>query len=273
MIGSHRTALVTGAGDGLGRAIARMLADEGLRVWATARRTGRLDALAAGSGGRIRPLALTLEDPASIDAAEARAAAEAGGAVDVVVNNAGYGVFGEFESVGAEEWERQVSAMLGGSLRLAHRAWARWRQEGRAGTLVNVSSLAAEFPLPFMSGYNAVKSGLSALSESLMLEARGSPLTVIDFRPGDYRTGFNTAIRPQAQSAVAAGVWRRMDAMLAAAPDPERAAAHLRRALRRNRSGVVRSGSWFQASLAPAAARFLPAGLKRALTARYFQLR
>lgn len=272
MIGAYRTALVTGGAEGLGRAIARMLAAEGLRVWATSRRIERLDGLAAEAGGAIRPLRLSLEEPASVDLAYAQAVEEADGAIDLVVNNAGYGVFGEFAAVSAEEWEKQVAAMLGGSLRLAHRAWSQWRKSGRPGGLVNVSSLAAEFPLPFMAGYNAVKAGLSALSESLIMEARGTPVVVIDFRPGDYRTGFNAAIRPQAGSATVQGVWRRLDAMIAAAPDPARAAVHLRRALRRNRSGVVRSGTWFQAAVAPAAARFLPERLKRALTARYFQL-
>lgn len=272
MIGPYRTALVTGGAEGLGRAMARMLAAEGLRVWATSRRLERLDGVVAEAGGAIRPLALSLAEPASVDAAYAQAAGEAGGPIDLVVNNAGYGVFGEFAAVSREEWEKQLAAMLGGSLHLAHLAWGRWKETGRPGCLVNVSSLAAEFPLPFMAGYNTVKAGLSALSESLIMEARGTPIVVIDFRPGDYRTGFNTAIRPQAGSATAARVWRRLDAMIAAAPDPSLAAVHLRRALRRNRCGVVRSGTWFQAAVAPAAARILPQRLKRALTARYFQL-
>jgi NAD(P)-dependent dehydrogenase (short-subunit alcohol dehydrogenase family) len=227
----------------------------------------------AEGGGAIRPLTLALEDAGSIDAAYAQAASEIGGPPDLVVNNAGYGVFGEFAAVPMEAWSEQVTAMLTGSLRVARLAWADWRRSGQPAALVNVSSLAAEFPLPFMSGYNAVKSGLSALSESLMLEARGTSVVVIDFRPGDYRTGFNAAIAPPAQPPRAAKVWRRLEAVMATAPEPARAAADLRRALRRGRPGVVRSGSWFQAKFAPVAGRLLPERVKRALTAQYFQLR
>ncbi|HEY3755158.1 MAG TPA: SDR family NAD(P)-dependent oxidoreductase [Opitutaceae bacterium] len=267
-----RTALVTGGTDGLGRAIARRLAAEGVRVWATSRRRERLDPLVAECGGAVRPLELVLEEPGSIDAAYRQATQEIGGAPDLVVNNAGYGVFGEFAAVPAEDWSRQVAGMLGGSMRLAQCAWADWRRTGQAATLVNVSSLAAEFPLPFLSGYNAVKSGLSALSESLMMEARGTAIVVIDFRPGDYRTGFNAAVSPRAHAPVPTRVWRRLEEIMAGAPEPARAADDLRRAVVRNRSGIVRSGSWFQATLAPAASRLLPESVKRALTARYFQL-
>src|SRR6185312_9381718 len=204
------------------------------------------------------------------EAAFARAEAEAGG-FDLAVNNAGYGLFGEFAATEGKVWEAQLTAMLGTTLRLARAAYAGMLRRER-GCLVNVSSLAAEFPLPFMAGYNVAKAGLSALSESLVFESRGRPITIIDFRPGDYRTAFNQAMLPlnSAPSARAARAWRVLDTMLQSAPPPERAAADLRRALARGRSGIVRSGSFFQARVAPLAARALPEAWKRAIQARYF---
>jgi short-subunit dehydrogenase len=265
----HGTALVTGASSGLGRAFAEMLRAEGVRVWGTSR-AGPSGLVLAG----IVPVALDLADPADAVAAYDRAAAEAEGGFDLVVNNAGYGVFGEFAATDAAVWEAQLSAMLVTTALLAHRAYSAMRSRGR-GALVNVSSLAVEFPLPFMSGYNAAKAGLSALSASLVFESRRTGVSVIDFRPGDYRTAFNQAMQavhppssPRPRSLDRA--WRALQTNLDAAPPPARAAVDLRRALLRRRRGVVRSGSFFQARLAPALARLAPERLLRAALARYF---
>ena len=83
--------------------------------------------------------------------------------------------------------------MLNATMRLSHAALRRMRERQR-GCLVNISSLAVEFPLPFMSAYNVAKAGLSALTESLIVETRGTAINVIDFRPGDFRTDFNQAM-------------------------------------------------------------------------------
>jgi NAD(P)-dependent dehydrogenase (short-subunit alcohol dehydrogenase family) len=134
-----------------------------------------------------------------------------------------------------------------------------------------------EFPLPFMSGYNVVKAGLSALTESLIVETRGTAINVIDFRPGDFRTDFNQAMLTSSSASPApsgrvAAVWRTLEAHCEAAPPVSRAAADLRDALLRGRSGTVRSGSFFQARIAPAFASLVPASLRRRIAARYFGL-
>jgi uncharacterized protein len=271
----HHTALVTGASSGLGEAFADMLAREGVRVWASARSPDRLAGLVARHPGRIFPVVLDLANGPAAEAAFRRAAAEADGMFDLLINNAGYGVFGDFGSVDSAVWEAQLSAMLGTTVRLTHAAWRAWNARGR-GTLVNVSSLAAEFPLPFLSGYNMAKAGLSAFSESLMFESRGRDVIVIDFRPGDYRTAFNRAMHPISSPASAplpgglAAAWSALEANLQGAALPERAADDLRRALRRPRSGVVRSGSFFQTKIAPLWARLVPASVLRSASARYF---
>ncbi|MDR1012006.1 MAG: SDR family NAD(P)-dependent oxidoreductase, partial [Opitutaceae bacterium] len=233
-------------------------------------------------------------------------------AFDIVINNAGYGIFAPFASADFALWRTQIEAMLVTTARLAHAAF-RSMQACNRGCLVNVSSLAVNFPLPYMSGYNIAKAGLSALSASLAFEARGTRVCVIDFRPGDYRTAFNHAMKPtpgngktgdaetvsernrsgetgsreigflenviketvsaeteNAHSARVASAWKTIDAQFNTAPLPVRAARDLRRALARGRPGVVRSGSFFQARLAPLGARLLPARLLRAFEARYF---
>jgi short-subunit dehydrogenase len=267
----YPNAFVTGAGSGLGRAFAEMLLSEGVRVWGTSRESARLDF----ASPLFQPVVLDLADADAAAAAFGAAEGRAGGGFDLVVNNAGYGVFGEFQAVPSAAWEAQIEAMLVTTLRLTHLAYSGMRRRGR-GCLVNVSSLAAEFPLPFMSAYNVAKAGLSALSESLLFETMGTAVRVVDFRPGDYRTAFNQAMQTQPCSEESlrrtGPVWRVLEANLAAGPGPAAAAADLRRALRRRRRGTVRSGSFFQARLSPFLARLIPASAVRAGAARYFGL-
>ena len=265
----HRTAFVTGAASGLGEAFAGMLLSEGVRVWGTSRDPGRLNRREG-----LRPVALDLADAGGAAAAFERAALESGDGFDLVINNAGYGVFGGFEAVDFASWRAQLDAMLGTTLMIAHLAWKAMRARNR-GALVNVSSIGVDFPLPFMSGYNVCKAGLSALSESLAFESRGSAVRVFDFRPGDYRTAFNENMKtqpgPPADPGRTAAAWRALEAHLRSAPPAGRAAADLRRALIRNRGGLVRSGTLFQARVAPLLARLAPAAAVRAAKARYFE--
>jgi uncharacterized protein len=266
----YRTALVTGAGAGLGRAFAEMLLAEGVEVWGTSRRPESLPAAA-----RFHAVGFDLSGGS--DAAEALIAQvelESGG-LDLLVHNAGYGVFGGLLDQPLTVWRAQLDEMLGVSLALDRAAFAAMVRRRRGG-IVNVTSMAVEFPIPFLSGYNVAKAGLAALTESLMFEAAGTGIAVTDFRPGDYRTGFNQtmfATPPDTLSALARRVALRLDATLAAAPYPDRAARDLRRALARGRSGVVRSGSFFQTVLAPLGVRLAPLSLRRAVMARYFGIR
>jgi short-subunit dehydrogenase len=276
LVDLYPNAFVTGASAGLGRAFAEMLLSEGVRVWGTARDAGRLTETATRHPALFTPVVFDLADYDAGETAFKRASKSAGGAFDLVVNNAGYGVFGEFDASGFAVWQAQLETMLTATLRLSHAALREMRARGR-GCLVNVSSLAVEFPLPFMSGYNVAKAGLAAFSESLIVETRNTGLTVIDFRPGDFRTDFNHAMQSVSPAASAshramARAWNALEANLRAAPPPDRAAASLRSALLRQRSGTVRAGSFFQARLAPFCNRLLPVSAQRWLAARYFGL-
>ncbi|HWA09351.1 MAG TPA: SDR family NAD(P)-dependent oxidoreductase [Opitutaceae bacterium] len=271
----YPTAFVTGASAGLGRAFAAMLLTEGVRVWGTARDASRLGELTARHPQLFTAVPLDLADAPGATAGFRRAAEAAGGGFDLVVQNAGFGgAFGEFPAGDFAAWRAQLDAMLVNTAQLSHEALRGMRARDR-GCLVHISSIAGEFPLPFMSGYNVVKAGLSALSESLIFETRGTGVTVVDFRPGDYRTAFNQAMQasttaPAAADPRLARAWLVLETHLEAAPPPVRAAADLRRALLRRKSGIVRSGSFFQAQLAPLLARLAPKALVREATARYF---
>ncbi len=263
----YRTAFVTGASTGLGRAFAEMLLTQGIEVWGTARDPARLTVR-----DRFHPLALELSDGAAAERIFLEAESTAGG-FDIVINNAGYGVFGNFAATDFSIWQQQLELMLVNTARLSHAA-LRGQLVRRRGALVNISSLAAEFPMPYQSVYNMVKSGLSALNESLMFETAGTGVIIIDFRPGDYRTDFEGSVRRPAQitDPRQQRVWAAFSRMMESGPAPDHAARSLYRALLRGRSGTVRTGRFFQAVLGPFLARLGPLPLRRAILARYFGL-
>ena len=267
-----RTAFVTGASTGLGRAFTDMLLAEGVKVWGTSRDPARLAGLATAPGGSFTPVLLDLRDGAEAESTWRAMDRDAGG-FDLLVNNAGFGVFAEFARVDFDTWEEQLEVMLIHPARLCHAALAGMLARNR-GALVNISSLAAEFPLPFQSAYNMAKSGLSALNESLMIETAGSGVAVIDFRPGDYRTDFEGSVRrPQSNPPPrVVRAWQAFEAMMQSGPSPSHAAAALRRALLQRRSGTVRTGRFFQAMVAPFIARFGSQDLKRRIQAKYFNV-
>ena len=269
----YRTALVTGVSSGLGQAFAEMLLAEGVGVWGTARSPERLTSLSGRNG--FTPVLLDLANAGQIENAYCTGAHQAGGTFDLVINNAGFGVFSPFAVAPFPMWRTQIEAALTGTAQLAHLA-LRSMSVSNHGCLVNVSSVAVDYPLPFMAGYNMVKAALSALTESLIFEMRGTRVTVIDFRPGDYRTAFNksmhvtsAAIEPKPDVRLARA-WQTLESNIAAAPQPEKAASDLKRALLRGKSGIVYSGAFFQVKLAPLFSRLAPSRLRRAVAARYF---
>ncbi len=268
----YRTAFVTGASTGLGLAFTAMLLADGVQVWGTSRELARLEPLVRAHPGRFHAVALDLGDEAAALAAFA-AAEQAAGGFDLVVNNAGFGLFGTFAGTAFAEWRRQLEVMLVHTAALSHAALRPMLARNR-GALVNISSLAAEFPLPFQSAYNICKAGLTALNESLMLEVSGTGVVILDVRPGDYRTDFEGAVRrPSGEASPRlARAWAAFEKMMRSGPPPAHAAAALRRALLRRRSATVRTGRFFQAVAGPFLARFGSLDLNRRIQARYFDV-
>lgn len=271
----YRTAFVTGASTGLGLAFTEMLLAAGVKVWGTSRDPKRLPVrenfhgvtLDLGDGAEAERLFLATEQIA--------------GGFDILVNNAGFGAFGAFAHTGFSVWEEQIRVMLVNTARLSH-VGLRGMLARRRGALVNISSIAGEFGMPYQAIYNTVKAGLSALNESLMYELHDTGVIVIDFRPGDYRTDFEGSVRRPVQDAALATdevntarmarVWKSFVAMMASGPAPAHAAESLRKALLRGRSGTVRTGRFFQASLGPFLARFGSLSLRRRVQEKYFGL-
>jgi NAD(P)-dependent dehydrogenase (short-subunit alcohol dehydrogenase family) len=272
-----RNAFVTGASSGIGRAVTLKLLQEGFEVWGTARSLARLDSFQ--NEPKFHPVGLDLDHPDQATLAYAQAYAASVGGFEVVVNNAGYGVFEPFDTTPFEVWERQLQAMLLTTLRVMQRQVVDLKLRG-SGVLVNVASMATEFPLPYMSGYNVAKAGLSAMSESLLIELAKTQVRVIDFRPGDFRTDFNVAMTRNSPDPTTRSTTPRMDAAWVAveanfdsSPEVELAANDLFQAIQTGRQGVVRTGDFFQTRLAPLFERLIPLSWARAVRWRYFGLK
>lgn len=270
-----RRAFVTGVSGGIGGAIAQLLLTRGWAVWGTARAETGWAACQLQSG--FHGVVLDLTDREGTLKKFTDCWHEAGG-FDVIINNAGYGVFAPFTTLSAAELDQQLAAMVTTTSALIGVQMAALRGL-ETGILLNVSSLAVEFPLPFMAGYNMAKAALSALSESLMMECAGTGIVVIDFRPGDIKTGFNQVMAARAAVAMArtpdprvSAAWHTLEAHLDAAPSAASAALAMWRAIQRRRSGVVRSGGVFQARIAPVLVRLIPERLARIIRWRYFGL-
>ncbi len=264
----YRTAFITGASTGLGLAFTEMLLAAGVEVWGTSRDATRCKM----THPKFHAVALELGDGAAAERVLLETEKAAGG-FDLVINNAGFGAFGSFADTDFAVWEEQFRVMLVHTARLSQVALRGMLTRNR-GALVNISSIAGEFGMPYQAVYNAVKAGLSALNESLMYEVKGTGVIVLDFRPGDYRTDFEGSVRrpPGAKGPGQDRAWAAFTAMMQSGPAPEGAAADLHDALLRGRSGTVRSGRFFQAVLAPLLARFGSLGLKRKIQEKYFGL-
>jgi short-subunit dehydrogenase len=183
-----KSVFLTGASAGIGLKTAQLLCAKGHEVWGTARTLERLPAME-----RFHPVVLDLNDKLSLENGFAAALREAA-FFDVLINNAGVGVFGPLESFSDQEFIAQFETLLLGPLRLIRLALPDMRAQ-KSGLIVNVSSLAGEFPMPFMTPYSMNKSAMSAMSEGLGFELLHTGVRVIDVRPGDFSTNFHDATR------------------------------------------------------------------------------
>ncbi len=179
---------ITGCSSGLGRALARRVLASGHRVVATARRPETLADLAGDHPERCRALALDVTDVAQVGPVVAQAAA-AFGRIDVVVNNAGYGVIGALEELGDEQIARNFETNFFGAVRVIRAALPILRAQ-RRGHFVNISAAAAIANYPGFSIYGATKWALEGVSESLAAEVRPFGLKVTIVQPGPFRTEF-----------------------------------------------------------------------------------
>jgi NAD(P)-dependent dehydrogenase (short-subunit alcohol dehydrogenase family) len=179
---SSKVILITGASSGFGSRIANALASKGYRVFGTA----RIPRTTASDAFTTLTLDVTKNDSVTACIAEVIRAA---GRIDAVINNAGIGIAGALEDTTPEEAQSQFDTNFFGLHRVCRAALPHLRAQ-RAGTIINMSSLAGRISLPFQGFYSATKFAIEAYTEALRMEVRPFGISVSMIEPGDFATSF-----------------------------------------------------------------------------------
>ena len=182
---NKKVALVTGASSGLGKAFASALLNEGLSVYAAARRLELMADLATRGATPIK-MDITHED--EVEAALERIEREQGG-VDVLINNAGFGMFGAMEDTTIDDARYQFEVNLFGLARLTQLVLPSMRNK-RAGRIINISSMGGKVYTPLGSWYHASKHAVEGWSDCLRLELSPFNIDVVIIEPGVIATEF-----------------------------------------------------------------------------------
>jgi len=179
----RKVAVVTGGTSGIGKATALCLKDAGYTVYEFSRRAEGVEGL--------RHVSADITDEAAVRAAVAQVMEEAG-QIDVLVNNAGFGISGAVEFTDTAEAKRLFDVNFFGMVRMNRAVLPLMRQQGY-GRIVNLSSVAAPIAIPFQAYYSAGKAAVNAYTAALANEVRPFGITVCAVQPGDIKTGFTAA--------------------------------------------------------------------------------
>jgi NAD(P)-dependent dehydrogenase (short-subunit alcohol dehydrogenase family) len=209
---SLKTALITGASSGIGKAAAVQLAELGYTVYAGARRVERMSDMADRG---IRTRALDVTDDATMVALVEAIIAETG-RIDVLVNNAGYGLYGALEDVPIEEARRQFEVNLFGLARLTQLVLPQMRAQ-RDGYVINVSSMGGKIWEPLGSWYHASKFAVEGLSDSLRVEVAEFGIKVVIIQPGSIRSEWSGIAADQLEATSANTAYARQAKIIGAA--------------------------------------------------------
>jgi NAD(P)-dependent dehydrogenase (short-subunit alcohol dehydrogenase family) len=192
-----RSWLITGVSSGFGRELAQAALDRGDSVVGTLRQAGQIPAFEALAPGRAHALLLDVTCGGDVDAAVQRAVKLAG-RIDVLVNNAGYGLFGAVEEISDVEARQVMETNFFGALAVTRSLMPHLRAQG-SGHIFNISSVAGVIGMPGCGLYSASKFALEGMTEALASEVGGFGIRVTIVEPGGFRTNFSGGSLRQAE--------------------------------------------------------------------------
>lgn len=188
-----KVALVTGGSRGIGRAIARALVAEGANVAVTGLSSAHLSSarpsIEEAGPGAVETLQADVRKPEDVARAVNATVARFGG-LDILINNAGVGIFKPVADMKPDEWATVIDTNLTGVFNACHAAIPHMKARG-GGFIINISSLASRNAFPNAAAYCATKAGLNQFSEALMQEVRYDGIRVSYVMPGSVATEFN----------------------------------------------------------------------------------
>ena len=264
---SSPIALITGGSSGIGLALSQLLITEGYHVYSVSRNPER-----GPSSSFFTPLKLNLLETDQISAFVENFCNQFG-VPDILVNNAGNGAFYEWEHFPPDEIKNQIDLLFSAPVMLC-RSFAPLMSRRQKGIILNLSSLATLYPLPFMPLYNAGKSALSSFTHSMMLEYPNFPKWV-DFRMGDVRTDFNESASKQDQknlSAKADLAWVQIEKQLNDSISPTVAARQIWRSIQANQSYICYGGTFFHARILIWVAKLTPFKVLKQLIKLWYRI-
>jgi len=177
--------LVTGASSGIGKATAKSLISKGYKVYVVARRLSKMDDL---KGLGAIPVQMDITKEEDIQAVINQIETEAGG-VDILINNAGFGMYGAMEDTSIDDARYQFEVNLFGLARLTQLVLPKMREK-RSGKIINISSMGGKIYTPLGSWYHATKHALEGWSDCLRLELKEFNIDVVIIEPGAIKTEF-----------------------------------------------------------------------------------
>jgi NAD(P)-dependent dehydrogenase (short-subunit alcohol dehydrogenase family) len=193
---SQKVAIITGSSTGIGYETSLALARDGFITYATMRNLNKAEGIKSAATKENLPLhvkQLDVTDDGSVKNAVEAISSETGGRIDVLVNNAGYGLNGAFEDLSMDEIKAQYETNFFGLIRVTQAVLPTMRRQ-KSGTIVNISSGAGRFGFPSGSAYASTKFAVEGLSESISYELEPFGIKVAIVEPGVIRTNFGNGL-------------------------------------------------------------------------------
>lgn len=185
----NKTAIVTGASSGIGRAFSQALVRKGAEVYGMARGEDSLKEVREQLGSAFHPVVMDVTDH---DAIGSWVDETFGGErrPDILINNAGLGLFGDVDKLSTDEWNTMISTNLSGVFYMTRQLVPHMKSNPGTCHIINIASIAGKIGNPQLSGYNASKFGVRGFTEALFKELRYDGIKVTGFYPGSIATRF-----------------------------------------------------------------------------------
>lgn len=186
---NNKIAIVTGAGTGLGSSFSTKLIQEGVKVYGLGRRLHLLQELESLHGRSFIPVQMDITDHHAVSSWIEQTFSPSH-SPDILINNAGIGIFGNVESLTPEEWDIMIQTNLSGIFYMTRKVVPLMKQSESSSHIINIASVAGLIGNPKISAYNATKYGLRGFSDSLFKELRFNNIKVTAIFPGSVSTPF-----------------------------------------------------------------------------------